>query len=380
MVIPSVMKQSIQFVGNSTIGDLIASNMCKIYLLDDPETKLDSNIGNSVPVMQKEFPKICQTHFKVLNMFCEDEKKFICVECKYSSHENHKTVGNGSLADSLSSSVTLMENYVLHVTSQLQNGQQNLTQASLQVQKQISDIQSSLQTLLALLKDKMNQHNCFTSDTQLLHSVSEKQTLYVTMVAQLHQLVANARSFQQCGNIIDLYEAVCNMKKLQVDLHEMKTVQLNHPVIPISNVKGSRTILESVTFQPILSDFSIDSHWANKALNTALFVAGAKNPLATSENSVVFSCIDLFKVQTITSGNNSILALTFDGTVYGRGTNNHGELALGHTNTQSEWIEVAEFSSPVKSIQSGFAHSMFSTLNEVYTCGRNDCGQLVLQQ
>lgn len=77
-----------------------------------------------------------------------------------------------------------------------------------------------------------------------------------------------------------------------------------------------------------------------------------------------------------------MIALTCDGNVYGRGTNKHGELSLQHKNMQPEWKHISFFASTiVSSVQCGYAHSLFLTEScKVYTCGRNDYGQLVRYQ
>lgn len=91
------------------------------------------------------------------------------------------------------------------------------------------------------------------------------------------------------------------------------------------------------------------------------------------QNTKVF----LDDVIQIESGENSMIALTKQGNVYGKGINQYGELALGDNNARLNWTQIP-FPFKVKQIACKYLHTLFLTENGcVYSCGANSYGQLV---
>lgn len=109
-----------------------------------------------------------------------------------------------------------------------------------------------------------------------------------------------------------------------------------------------------------------------------ILCAGYQNPLLAAERVTSFMDITLPDVVQITSGVQSILALTDQGFVYGRGKNTHGELALGDTNPKGTWTQIEGFSSPVRQIAMRGLYALFLTDDgRIYSTGDNKEGQLV---
>lgn len=104
--------------------------------------------------------------------------------------------------------------------------------------------------------------------------------------------------------------------------------------------------------------------------------AGAKEVLEQDSNS--FVDVTLQDVVQIASGHSSMIALTKQGEVYGRGLNRTGELALGDTNSQTEWTRVTGMPSAMEQVALRCSHSLFlSVEGKVFSCGSNTKGQLV---
>lgn len=114
--------------------------------------------------------------------------------------------------------------------------------------------------------------------------------------------------------------------------------------------------------------------------NTALFAAGKE--ISTSfidislcRNTKSFLCRD--DVIQIESGFCSMIAVTKQGNVYGRGKNLYGELALGDSKERNEWTQIP-IPAKVKQVSFKAFHSLFLTWDgQVYSCGHNGWGQLV---
>lgn len=105
--------------------------------------------------------------------------------------------------------------------------------------------------------------------------------------------------------------------------------------------------------------------------------AGFGKPLSAKSSVSSFVNISLKEIVQIESGYCSMIALTKHGKVFGRGNNEDGELALGDTNPRNEWTHVA-FPNAVKQIAFSHSHALFLTVDsQVFSCGCNDCGQLV---
>lgn len=88
--------------------------------------------------------------------------------------------------------------------------------------------------------------------------------------------------------------------------------------------------------------------------------------------------VSLDDVIQIDSGDWSILALTKQGNVYGRGANLSGELSLGDIKVSESWTRIESIPFKMKQISIKNDHSLFLTWEGfVYSCGSNHCGQLV---
>lgn len=106
--------------------------------------------------------------------------------------------------------------------------------------------------------------------------------------------------------------------------------------------------------------------------------AGSGAPLSAKSNVYKFVDITLSDVVQILAGDHSIIALTTQGLVYGRGNNTYGELALGDTKERKEWTKTNGFPSAVKQVAYGSNHALFLTVDgQVFSCGSNSFGQLV---
>lgn len=112
---------------------------------------------------------------------------------------------------------------------------------------------------------------------------------------------------------------------------------------------------------------------------SALVSAGDGDPLCLIEKSVSFVNIALSDVIQMASGDYSMLALTKQGEVYGRGGNEYGVLATGDTKQRRKWTKIDGFPCAVKQMAYNSDHSLFLTVNgQVFSCGNNSAGQLVM--
>lgn len=70
------------------------------------------------------------------------------------------------------------------------------------------------------------------------------------------------------------------------------------------------------------------------------------------------------------------LAVTADGSVYGWGQNEFGQLSLPELSLRRPTLITLPFSDPVVKVSCGESHSLFLTSSgEVYSCGEGSCGQ-----
>lgn len=111
-----------------------------------------------------------------------------------------------------------------------------------------------------------------------------------------------------------------------------------------------------------------------------LLSAGYHEPLLAINHVNSFVEVQLSDVAQIASGENSILALSKHGNVYGRGRNEYGELAFGDKNERKSWTQIEGFSCNVQQIAYSTNHSLFLTADgQVFSCGHNGMGQLVCE-
>lgn len=118
-------------------------------------------------------------------------------------------------------------------------------------------------------------------------------------------------------------------------------------------------------------------------LKTSLWKAGIEHTNSSDYTNTtpfvnISSCHEtLSDVIQIDSGFTSMIALTRQGNVYGRGKNRHGELGLGDNNPRDTWTLIP-FPFKVKQVALKWDHSLFLTEEgHVYSCGANHYGQLV---
>lgn len=79
----------------------------------------------------------------------------------------------------------------------------------------------------------------------------------------------------------------------------------------------------------------------------------------------------------IESGFSSMIALTKQGNVYGRGGNECGELGFGDKKARDKWTQIP-IPFKVRQISLRCRHTLFLTENgQVHVCGSNALGQLV---
>lgn len=112
----------------------------------------------------------------------------------------------------------------------------------------------------------------------------------------------------------------------------------------------------------------------------SILAAGNNDVLSTKNNAASFIDISLSldDIIQIESGDYSMVAVTKQGHVYGRGKNLYGELALGDIKERNVWTPITCIPSKVQQVSCKHLHSLFLTCNgQVYSCGLNGCGQLV---
>lgn len=106
--------------------------------------------------------------------------------------------------------------------------------------------------------------------------------------------------------------------------------------------------------------------------------AGDGEAMCIPKDVTVHTCVDIANITQITSGWYSMLGLTGQGQVFGRGANKYGELALGDFKAHSTWTKIYGFPSPIAQIAYNCSHSLFLTIDgQVFSCGNNVHGQLV---
>lgn len=85
------------------------------------------------------------------------------------------------------------------------------------------------------------------------------------------------------------------------------------------------------------------------------------------------------KCKQIAASLNCFFALTEDGQLYGWGSNNRGELGLGHTNNVASPTLIGD-KLRFKSVSAAGWHMVCQELNgDIYGCGSNDYGQLAIK-
>lgn len=136
-------------------------------------------------------------------------------------------------------------------------------------------------------------------------------------------------------------------------------------------INGIRNINASVKYQNLNS--------INEMVNYAnIGATGYSLPLSTESNAVFQCNITLPDVVQIVSGETSLIALTKQGNVFGRGRNTYGELAIGDRLERQTWSQIDGFSCPVVQVAYNHRHALFLTVGgNVFSCGSNEHGQLV---
>ena len=109
----------------------------------------------------------------------------------------------------------------------------------------------------------------------------------------------------------------------------------------------------------------------------SILSAGDSDVLSEKENTANFIDISISNGIQIDSGEYSMIVLTRQGHVYGRGKNQYGELGMGDKKERNAWTQIP-IPYKVKQVSCKHTHSLFLTEEgHVYSCGRNICGQLV---
>lgn len=86
--------------------------------------------------------------------------------------------------------------------------------------------------------------------------------------------------------------------------------------------------------------------------------------------------IENFQVKQISCGNNFVMIICNDDSIWSKGNNEYGQLGLGDYSKRDDFTRM-ETEEKIISIASGNDHSLFLTnIQRVYSCGRNHCGQL----
>ncbi|NDC57060.1 MAG: hypothetical protein EBZ69_09715 [Alphaproteobacteria bacterium] len=86
--------------------------------------------------------------------------------------------------------------------------------------------------------------------------------------------------------------------------------------------------------------------------------------------------IYLTNIKQIATGEYHSLFLADDGTVYSCGSNDYGQLGIGHNNKKN-FLQQVTSATNIKQISAGFYHSLFlKNDGTVFSCGRNFEGQL----
>lgn len=117
--------------------------------------------------------------------------------------------------------------------------------------------------------------------------------------------------------------------------------------------------------------------------NLSILTAGDKDALSMNQNNNHFVDILLgcepftSEIIHIDSGACTTLIITKQGHIYGRGLNNHGQLALGDNDPRNVWVRIP-FPFKVKQIACKSRHSLFLTeQGQVYSSGSNNWGEMV---
>lgn len=97
-------------------------------------------------------------------------------------------------------------------------------------------------------------------------------------------------------------------------------------------------------------------------------------------NFVIVESLQDKKIIEVSGSSQHCFAVTEDGCVFGRGSNEAGELGIGKgTEKVTKFREISSLNRyKIKHAYAGFDHSLFQT-NEgkILACGRNECGQLL---
>lgn len=390
IALPAVQQKPMLFIPDNSIEELISlSSLNSLQLVDEPFANSDSIIPTSVPKLSSPVSVICTKHNKEWSMYCEDEDEFGCIECDYTAHKNHKTVAIQVIQSNIQQSIPMLNNAITVVGKKLETSQMNASHASeLMKQKAAVTSKTFAQCTTALAKQLQNILNN-PSDKQLHQSVCEKQSHYIKIASQLLHL---QDKLQNASNIVEKFRIVAEMKKLQDEVKDMVTISAITETIS-TNLSELYDVIERLKYVPVLQESvakapqlpqtvvpAVIAKLVNKSSRpcSTVLAAGAAAPLSQSMHVLKYSKINLPNVVQITSTEYSIIALTSDGKVFGRGSNTYGELSLGHKNGITTWTHINSFNCKVVSVQCGHAHALFLTENyQVYTCGYNNYGQLV---
>ena len=101
--------------------------------------------------------------------------------------------------------------------------------------------------------------------------------------------------------------------------------------------------------------------------------------LGDNNNRNIFTQVTTNDVKSVYCGDSHTFILENDGTLWGCGRNNEGQLGLGDTANRNTFTQITTNANDIKEIYCGFYHTLIlKNDNTLWGCGHNEYGQLGL--
>ncbi|XP_030017525.1 E3 ubiquitin-protein ligase TRIM39-like [Sphaeramia orbicularis] len=149
--------------------------------------------------------RMCEKHERLLEMFCRDEQKCVCLFCTETEHKDHQTVK--------------VEDESGEKKVQMKNTEAEFQQMIQERLKKVEEISDSLKLSTASAEKEMKESDCLFSS--LINSIKERQT-EVSADIEEKQKAAEMRAEEL---ITDLQQEITELQKRNSELEELRDTE-----------------------------------------------------------------------------------------------------------------------------------------------------------